>query len=174
LKKDNQKGEEPCLSHFDTLGGTRMVDVSGKETTIRIAEARGEITLAKDTISLVRAGKMGKGDVLGAARIAAIMGAKGTSSLIPLCHPLTLSGVSVDFRILDEAGRIEVMARVKTAGPTGVEMEALTAVSIALLTIYDMCKAADKNMVLENIRLVEKTGGKSGPYRRAGEMIWEK
>lgn len=172
--ENENRDKEPRLTHFDAFGGARMVDVSGKENSIRVAEARGEISMAPETLSLVRAGDIGKGDVLGVARVAAIMGAKDTGGLIPLCHPLPLSGVNVDFKIIEEAGKIEAMARVKTAGPTGVEMEALTAVSIALLTIYDMCKAADKNMVLGNIRLVEKTGGKSGPYKRAGELIWER
>lgn len=172
MTKDNIE-EKLGLTHFDNHGGARMVDVSEKDHTIRTAEARGEITMAKETLSLVKAGKMGKGDVLGVARIAGIMGAKGTGSMIPLCHPLPLSGANVDFKIWDEAGKIEVISRVKTAGPTGVEMEALTAVNIALLTIYDMCKAVDKNMVLGNIRLIKKTGGKSGTYMRAGETIWE-
>lgn len=166
-------GEKPRLTHFDSHGGARMVDVAEKKNTIRVAEARGEITMAKETLSLVTAGRMGKGDVLGVARLAGIMGAKNTGGLIPLCHPLPLSGASIDFKIWDESDKIEVRAVVKTAGPTGVEMEALSAVSIALLTIYDMCKAADKNMVLGNIRLIEKTGGKSGNYMRAGEKIWE-
>lgn len=171
---NKESGEEkPRLTHFDSHGGARMVDVTGKETTIRMAEARGEIIMAQETLSLIRAGKMGKGDVLGVARIAGIMGAKETGSLIPLCHPLPLSGASIDFKIWDEEDKLEVRARVKTAGQTGVEMEALTAVSIALLTIYDMCKAADKNMVFGNIRLIEKTGGKSGTYIREGEKVWE-
>jgi cyclic pyranopterin phosphate synthase len=173
LKKTDHTGVEPGLTHFDSAGGARMVDVSGKESTIRVAEARGEIAMAKETLDLVKAGRMGKGDVLGVARIAAIMAAKNTGGLIPLCHPLPLSSVNVEFRFCEEAARIEVRAGVKTAAPTGVEMEALTAVSVALLTIYDMCKAVDKNMVLGSIRLVEKLGGKSGHYKRAGEARWE-
>jgi cyclic pyranopterin phosphate synthase len=154
------------LSHFDSQGRARMVDVTDKEITAREAEARGEITMAKETIALVKAGKMAKGDVLAVAQVAAVMGVKETSRLIPMCHPLLISGVSTDFVIDEEASKIEAIVRVKITGQTGVEMEALTGANIALLTIYDMCKAVDKNMVMGNVRLMEKSGGRSGHYTR--------
>ncbi|MCA0423673.1 MAG: cyclic pyranopterin monophosphate synthase MoaC [Proteobacteria bacterium] len=155
------------LTHLDAAGNASMVDVSAKAVTERIATAEGRIVMKPETLALIRAGAMKKGDVLATARIAGIMAAKKTHELIPLCHPLLISKIAVDFA-LEEPGTIRVIATVKIAGQTGVEMEALTAVSIACLTIYDMAKAADKDMRVEGIRLLEKLGGKSGHYR-AGE-----
>lgn len=151
------------LTHFDAEGRAVMVDVSGKPETARLAIARGRVVMAPATLETIRAGGIGKGDVLGVARIAGIMAAKRTAELIPLCHPLALSSVKLD---LTPAGpdTVEIEARVKTTGPTGVEMEALTAVSIAALTVYDMCKAIDRGMRIEAIRLARKEGGKSGVW----------
>ena len=151
------------LTHLGKSGEARMVDVSAKPATERIAVAEGRVLMAKKTLDLVLKGNAKKGDVLGAARLAGIMAAKRTHELIPLCHPLALSKVEVD--IAPERGGLRVLAAVKVTGPTGVEMEALTAVSIACLTIYDMVKAAERGMRIEGIRLVEKMGGKSGHYR---------
>lgn len=148
------------LSHFDPAGKARMVDVTGKADTARVAIARGRITMEPDTLALILAGKMGKGDVLGVAQVAGIMGAKQTAALIPMCHPLPITGVTLRFEPAERAINIE--ATVKTAGKTGVEMEALTAVTVAALTIYDMCKAVDRAMHIEDVRLVHKSGGKSG------------
>ncbi len=151
------------LSHVDERGRVRMVDVGGKPATARVAVARGRIDMSADARQLIRDGRIAKGDPLQAARIAGIMAAKRTADLIPLCHPIPLSHVEVDLRSLDEGYEIE--ARVSTTAPTGVEMEALTAVSAAALTVYDMLKAADRSMVIGDIRLIEKTGGRSGTYR---------
>jgi cyclic pyranopterin monophosphate synthase len=153
------------LSHLNEKGEARMVDVSDKPATQRTARAEGFVVMAAETLALVEKGEARKGDVLATARIAGIMAAKRTHELIPLCHPLALSKVTVDFAPTQKPTGIRVTAEVKVAGPTGVEMEALTAVSVACLTIYDMLKAADKNMVLGSIRLIEKTGGRSGNYR---------
>ena len=155
------------LTHFDAGGQATMVDVTDKSPTRRTAIAKGRIRLSPDAMRAVLEGTAGKGDVLGVARIAGIMATKRTSELIPLCHPLPLTKVSVDFRLLPQRQAVEALCTVKTAGVTGVEMEALTGVSTALLTIYDMCKAVDKGMELGEIHLVEKTGGKSGRYIRA-------
>lgn len=154
------------LTHFDEAGRAAMVDVSGKAETSRTAIARGRIVMAPETLALIRGGQVGKGDVLGVARLAGIMAAKRTSDLIPLCHPLMLAKVTVD---LEPAGTdaIEIEATVKVTGQTGVEMEALTAVTVAALTVYDMCKAADRGMRIEAVRLVHKSGGKSGTYQGA-------
>ena len=157
---------ETTLTHFDAAGNAIMVDVSAKPVTAREAVARGEITMNAAAFAAVQAGTIAKGDVLGTARIAGIMATKRTSELIPLCHPLPLSKVTVDFRLLPERQAVEAVCTVKTTAVTGVEMEALTGVSTALLTIYDMCKAVDKSMELSGIHLVSKTGGKSGPYHR--------
>jgi cyclic pyranopterin monophosphate synthase len=157
---------ENPLSHFDQAGNARMVDVGGKEETARQAVAAGSISLSAEAYSLLRQGNVAKGDVLGIARIAGIMAAKKVGDLIPLTHPLALSAVTVDFILDDAAHAVHIRATVGVSGKTGVEMEALTAVSVAALTIYDMCKAVDKGMVIDNIRLVTKTGGKSGTYRR--------
>lgn len=153
------------FSHFNSAGEAVMVDVSGKENTKRIAVAAGEIRMSAECFRKVTAGDMKKGDVLGVARIAGIMGAKKTSELIPLCHILQLTKVEIEFRFPGE-NRIEAVCTTKTMGKTGVEMEALTGVSTALLTIYDMCKAVDRSMEVGQIRLLEKSGGKSGTFRR--------
>jgi cyclic pyranopterin phosphate synthase len=155
----------PDLTHLDDSGAAHMVDVGGKAPTRRVAVAEGSIRMLPETLALVAGGGHRKGDVLGVARIAGIMAAKRTADLIPLCHPLALSRATVDFEILIEAGRIRCQATVETVGQTGVEMEALTAVQIALLTLYDMCKAVDRGMTMDGIRLLEKRGGRSGDWR---------
>lgn len=155
---------ENKLTHFDQGGKAIMVDVGAKNETERIAVAVSKIRMSKETLELVKAGDMGKGDVLGVARVAGIMAAKQTSNLIPMCHPLMLSSCKIDFKIDEEESLIEINARVKLVGKTGVEMEALTAATISALTIYDMCKAVDKRMVIENTHLLKKTGGKSGGF----------
>jgi cyclic pyranopterin phosphate synthase len=152
------------LTHFDSSGQAHMVDVGDKDTTRRIAIARGTIEMRADTLALIREGRAAKGDVLGVARIAAIQGAKRTSDLIPLCHPLALTRVTVDFTIDDKPAAVHCTARVETLGRTGVEMEALTAVQVGLLTIYDMCKAVDRGMTITGVKLLEKHGGKSGDW----------
>ena len=154
------------LTHFDQQGQAHMVDVSGKDVTVREAVAEGVVLMRPDTLALAEGGAA-KGDVLGVARVAGIMATKRTSDLIPLCHPLPLTKVQIEFDLLPERRAVEARCTVKTSGVTGVEMEALTGVSTALLTIYDMCKAVDKGMELGEIHLVEKTGGKSGHYIRA-------
>lgn len=151
------------LTHLDADGGAHMVDVSAKADTMREAIAEGRISMSAEALAAIRAGNMKKGDVLGTARIAGIMAAKKTSDLIPLCHPLMLSKISVEFAY--EISAIRVEARVRLNGPTGVEMEALTAVTVTLLTLYDMAKALDKSMIISDVRLLSKTGGKSGDYR---------
>ena len=152
------------LTHFDAQGQAHMVDVAAKPDTHRIARATGSIRMQPATLALIAQGQAKKGDVIGIARIAAIQAAKRTSDLIPLCHPLPLTRVAVDFAI-DEAGSaVHCTVQAETVGKTGVEMEALTAVQVALLTIYDMCKAADRGMVMGDIRLLEKQGGKSGHW----------
>jgi cyclic pyranopterin phosphate synthase len=153
------------LSHINERGEANMVDVSDKAATSRTAVAEGYVVMQPETLALIREGSAAKGDVLAAARIAGIMAAKRTHELIPLCHPLAITKVTVDFEERDEPAALRVEAMAKVTGQTGVEMEALTAVSVACLTIYDMLKAADKAMRLEGIRLIEKTGGKSGDYR---------
>jgi cyclic pyranopterin monophosphate synthase len=160
------------LSHFDKKGQAHMVDVGQKEITVREAVARGEIRMQPDTLDLILKGRAKKGDVLGVARIAAIMGAKKTPDLIPLAHPLPLTSVKVEFFPDKEQSLIEIEATVKVSARTGVEMEALTAVACAGLTIYDMCKAVDRGMVISGIRLMEKSGGRSGHFKRsADEML---
>ena len=154
------------FTHFDDKGKARMVDVSGKKATGRLAIASGSVTMAPETLAMIAGGSAKKGDVLGVARLAGIMAAKKTSELIPLCHPLPLSAVEVDLVCNEKANAVEIVAHCKTTGPTGVEMEALTAVSVAALTVYDMCKSVDRAMVLSEIRLEEKSGGKSGTFRR--------
>ena len=141
-----------------------MVDVGGKSSTRRVAVASGRITMLADTLSLIQSGNAKKGDVLGIARIAGIQGAKKTSDLIPLCHPIALTRVAVEFEVQPEANAVVCIATAETVGQTGVEMEALTAVQVALLTIYDMCKAADRGMVMSDVKLLEKHGGKSGSW----------
>lgn len=154
------------LTHFNQAGEAHMVDVGGKATTDRVAIAEGTIVMLPETFDLVEQGGHKKGDVLGIARIAGIMAAKKTADLVPLCHPLALTKVSVDFVLDSETASIHCRATVGTSGQTGVEMEALTAVQVTLLTIYDMCKAVDKGMTMTNIRLLEKAGGKSGHWQR--------
>ena len=155
---------ENNLTHFDAAGNAVMVDVSGKPVTAREATARGILTMNAEAFAAVQSGTVKKGDVLGVARIAAIMAAKKTSDLIPLCHPLALTRVAVDFSLQPDENAITCTATVQTVGQTGVELEALTAVQVGLLTIYDMCKAADKTMVMQDIRVLEKHGGKSGSW----------
>ncbi len=162
------------LTHVDDKGQALMVDVGGKADTEREAVARGKITMAASTLELIQKDNVPKGDVLAVARVAGIMATKKTAELIPLCHPLMLTGSKIDFRFDTEAGCVEVEALVRTTGKTGVEMEALTAVSVALLTIFDMCKAVDKKMQVSDIRLIHKRGGKSGEFNREGERQWEK
>ena len=152
------------LTHFDAQGQAHMVDVAGKPATRRVAVAQGRICMLPATLALIQQGNAKKGDVLGIARIAGIQGAKKTSDLIPLCHPLALTRVAVEFEVDDAGNAVVCTATAETIGPTGVEMEALTAVNVALLTIYDMCKAADRGMVMTDVRLLEKHGGKSGSF----------
>lgn len=154
------------LTHFDEKGKARMVDISEKEITKREAIATGSVFMKPETISLIKDRRVSKGDVLGVARIAGIMAAKKTSDLIPMCHPLNISSVSIDFFIDDEKNRVDIKTNVKITGQTGAEMEALVATSVAALTIYDMCKSVDKDMVISEIMLLEKRGGKSGVFKR--------
>ncbi len=153
------------LTHFDSSGQAHMVNVGNKDITHRIAIAKGAIKMLPATFKLIESGSHKKGDVLGVARIAAIQASKKTSDLIPLCHPLALSHVSIEFLLNKTRCLVECKVRVETTGTTGVEMEALTAVQIALLTIYDMCKAVDRGMVMRDIRLLQKSGGKSGEWK---------
>lgn len=153
------------LTHIDQSGKASMVDVSAKPDTERIAIAAGSVVMQPETLRLVAANAFDKGDVLAVARIAGIMGAKQTSTLIPLCHPLPLSRIAVDFALDTDASSVHITAEAKTTGKTGVEMEALTAVSVAALTIYDMCKAVDRAMQIEGVRLIRKSGGQSGDFR---------
>ncbi|HTI01072.1 MAG TPA: cyclic pyranopterin monophosphate synthase MoaC [Acidisoma sp.] len=157
-------GSAPKLSHFDAAGQAAMVDVSGKDETLREATARARITMRPETLALIESGSAKKGDVLGVARLAGIMAAKRTADLIPLCHPLPLSSVRVDLEPDALASAVEITATVRTTGRTGVEMEALTAASVAALTVYDMCKAVDRGMVVESLRVTAKSGGKSGDF----------
>lgn len=157
------------LSHVDRHGRARMVDISDKNETKREAVARGVITMQPGTLRLIQKGALPKGDVLAAARLAGIMAAKRVPDLIPLCHSLLLTNAEIKFTPMEDSGRLNIESRVKMTGRTGAEMEALTAVAVAALTIYDMCKAVDKEMVIGSIRLVAKRGGKSGTYRRPGE-----
>ncbi len=153
------------FTHFDDQGQAHMVDVGTKASTHRIAVAQGRIAMQPATLDLIRQGTARKGDVLGVARIAGIMGAKKTSELIPLCHPIALTRVAVEFELDDSTNSVVCTATAETVGPTGVEMEALTAVQVALLTIYDMCKAVDRAMTITGVRLLEKRGGKSGEWK---------
>lgn len=164
MRRRSQKGK-PALTHIDARGEARMVDVSGKAATERTAVAEGRVVMSKKTLALIISGNAKKGDVLGTARLAGIMAAKRTSELIPLCHPLSLSKVTLDVAPDQKVPGCIVRATVQVTGPTGVEMEALTAVSVACLTIYDMIKAVERGVRIEGIHLVEKTGGKSGHYR---------
>ena len=157
------------LSHVDRQGRARMVDISGKDETTREAVARGVITMQPATLRMIQEGSVPKGDVLAVARLAGVMAAKRVPDLIPLCHPLLLSSAEVEFTPIEKSGRLDIESRIKITGRTGAEMEALTAVAMAALTVYDMCKAVDREMVIGSIRLVAKKGGKSGTYRRPGE-----
>lgn len=157
--------ETDKLTHFDAGGQARMVDVSEKQNTFREAVAYGEVTMSPETFDLILKGEAGKGDVLGVARLGGVMAAKQTGYLIPLAHPLNLTGVNINFH-LNPPETVEIEARVHTVGKTGVEMEALTAAAVTALTIYDMCKAVDRGITIRNLRLVSKSGGKSGEYRR--------
>jgi cyclic pyranopterin phosphate synthase len=154
------------LSHLDEKGRARMVDVSEKEVTSRIASARGTIHMRSETLDLIRQGKVEKGDVFSVARVAGIMAAKKTSELIPMCHPLNINSIEIDLTPADNPARVDIEASVRVSGKTGVEMEAMTAVAVAGLTIYDMCKAVDRDMTVGEIRLVLKSGGKSGTFIR--------
>lgn len=155
---------ENKFTHFDEGGNARMVDVSDKNKTERVAIAVSKITMTKETLELIKKGEIGKGDVLGVARVAGIMASKQTSNLIPMCHPLMISSCNVDFEINDDENSILVKATVKIVDKTGVEMEALTTAMVSALTIYDMCKAVDKKMVIGQTHLLKKTGGKSGEF----------
>lgn len=154
------------FTHLNESGRARMVDVGSKDDTNREATASARIKMKKETIAMIRDGQMKKGDVLSVAQVGGIMGAKRTSDIIPMCHNIFISGVDIDFKLHED--EIEILAAAKTRGKTGIEMEALTAVSVAALTIYDMCKAVDKEMVISDIMLIKKTGGKSGNYERKG------
>ena len=156
----------PKLTHVDKKGKARMVDVTAKEITEREAVAKGSIFMKRDTLKAILANEIKKGDVLGTAKIAGIMAAKKTGDLIPLCHPLNIDSVDILFEPIQKTNCIDITAIAKASGKTGVEMEALAAVSVAALTIYDMCKAMDKGMIISDIRLIKKTGGKSGTYLR--------
>lgn len=164
LPKRSRKTTSASLTHFDAAGQAHMVDVGAKGETSRIARAQGHIKMAPETFALIKSGSAKKGDVLGVARIAAIQAAKRCSDLIPLCHPIALTRVAAEFTLDTRGHRVTIDVTAETVGRTGVEMEALTAASVGLLTIYDMCKAADRGMIIENIRLLEKAGGKSGHW----------
>ncbi len=157
------------FTHFNEAGRARMVDVSEKSDTKRTAVAAGRVLVSRETFDLIRTGGMKKGDVLTTAQIGGIMGAKRTPDVIPMCHPILISGVDIDFALNEADCAVEITAAVSCTGATGVEMEALTAVSVAALTVYDMCKAVQKDMVIDNIRLLKKTGGKSGDFIREEE-----
>jgi cyclic pyranopterin phosphate synthase len=158
-----------ALTHFDEAGKARMVDVSQKPTTERIATARATVTMAAATFSRLVDKSLEKGDVLEVARLAGIMGAKRTSELIPLCHPLPLSAVTVEFELRDEAAAVDIEVTVKTTAKTGVEMEAMTGAAVSALTIYDMCKSVDRSITVSDLRLIHKAGGASGTYTASGE-----
>lgn len=155
------------LTHFDAAGNAHMVDVGEKSQTHRVAVAMGQIRMKPETFALIAQGKAKKGDVIGIARVAAIMASKKTAELVPLCHPIALTRVAVDFELIEASSTVVCRATCETRGQTGVEMEALTAVQVGLLTVYDMCKAVDRFMVMENIHLLEKMGGKSGHWKSA-------
>lgn len=156
------------LTHINEEGRAKMVDVSEKCDTIREATATGSISMKKETLQRIKEGSISKGDVLAVAQVGGIMGSKSTPQIIPMCHPIMISGCDISFNLDDENNKIHITATTKTVGKTGIEMEALTAVSVAALTIYDMCKAIDKEMVINDIMLIKKTGGKSGLFERKG------
>lgn len=158
------------LTHFNKEGRARMVDVGGKNDTLRIAIAEGEIIMQPSTLKMIKKKEIFKGDVLGVAQVAGIMAAKKTSEIIPMCHPLLLTSIDINFKIDEEKNKIIIQSQVKTVGKTGVEMEPLTAVSVTALTIYDMCKAVDRGMTIQDIHLVEKSGGQSGHYQGKSKM----
>jgi len=158
------------LTHFNKEGRARMVDVGGKDDTLRIAIAEGEIIMQPSTLKMIKDRKITKGDVLGVAQVAGIMAAKKTSEIIPMCHPLLLTSININFKVDEGKNRIIIQSQVKTVGKTGVEMEPLTAVSVAALTIYDMCKAIDRGMTIQDIHLIEKSGGQSGHYQGKSKM----
>lgn len=162
----SKSGSSKKLSHIDREGKAAMVDVGNKQETLREAVATGAVYMKKETLDIITDRKIAKGNVFGAARLAGIMAAKRTCDLIPLCHQLNLSSVAVDFKVDGKNKRVDIEAKAKCRGRTGVEMEALTAVSVAALTIYDMCKAVDRAMVISDIKLMEKRGGKSGEWKR--------
>ncbi|MEP0547030.1 MAG: cyclic pyranopterin monophosphate synthase MoaC [Rhodothermales bacterium] len=162
------EAESLTLSHLDDEGRARMVDISAKSATVRTAVARGRVLIGEEAFRLVQENRIRKGDVLSVAQVAGILGAKQTSRLIPLCHDVLLEGVDLDLELNEDVFAIDVRAFVKTTGPTGVEMEALTAVSVAALTIYDMCKSVSKDIAITDTHLLAKTGGQSGDYRRSG------
>ena len=163
-KQDAPQPADATLTHFDAAGQAHMVDIGAKRETLRLAVAEGVIRMQPETLALIASGSAKKGDVLGVARISALMAAKRTSDLIPLCHPIALTRLTADFEIDTPGSRVICTAKAETYGKTGVEMEALTAVQIGLLTIYDMCKAVDRAMIISEVRLVEKRGGKSGDW----------
>ena len=162
---DPAAGSPAQLTHFDDDGQAHMVDVAGKAETHRVARAGGAIRMRAETLMLIESGSAKKGDVLGVARVAAIQGAKRTAELVPLCHPIAITRIAVEFEVVREASEVRCTATVETLGRTGVEMEALTAVQVGLLTVYDMCKAVDRGMVIGDVRVLEKRGGKSGDWR---------
>ena len=163
----------PEFSHFNDQGRARMVDVTEKAPTFRRAAAAGEVQVSKETLTAIREGKLKKGDVLAVAQVAGIQAAKHCWELIPMCHPVPLTGVDIRFSLSEDPCRVEILAEVSCTGPTGVEMEALTAVSAAALTIYDMCKALQKDMRIEHIRLLAKSGGRSGDFRAEEGYEWQ-
>ena len=163
----------PEFSHFNDQGRARMVDVTEKAPTFRRAAAAGEVQVSKESLDAIREGKLKKGDVLAVAQVAGIQAAKHCWELIPMCHPVPLTGVDIRFSLAEEPCRVEILAEVSCTGPTGVEMEALTAVSAAALTIYDMCKALQRDMRIEHIRLLAKSGGRSGDFRAEEGSEWQ-
>ena len=163
----------PEFSHFNDQGRARMVDVTEKAPTFRRAAAAGEVQVSKETLTAIRKGKLKKGDVLAVAQVAGIQAAKHCWELIPMCHPVPLTGVDIRFSLAEDPCRVEILAEVSCTGPTGVEMEALTAVSAAALTIYDMCKALQRGMRIEHIRLLAKSGGRSGDFRAEEGSEWQ-
>ena len=169
VARSKQAASRTRLTHFDQRGAAHMVDVGAKPETLRVARVGGSIRMRPATLRLILSGGAKKGDVLGVARLAAIQAAKRTADLIPLAHPIPITRVSVEFTPLRSRSRIEIEVSVETLGRTGVEMEALTAAAVGLLTIYDMCKAADRGMVIAELKLLEKSGGKSGPFVRSGK-----
>jgi len=163
---EDEMGNEHKLTHVNKQGRAKMVDVNEKKVTARVAVASGRIVMDKSTLELVKSGGMKKGDVLAVAQVAGVMGAKKTWDIIPMCHPIKITGVDIDFEIDEKNSSIEILATTKTMDRTGIEMEALTAVAVAALTIYDMCKAIDKRMEIKDIKLMKKSGGRSGTFVR--------